>query len=334
MPGGPSGPSVVTIGEALVVLRAPESRRLESAPYLEVLVGGSEVNVAIGITRLGGTAAWCGGLANDDLGRRVWALLRAEGVDVSGVVFRRGRMGIMFVETGVELRSSRVIYYRDSTVATTFSRDDLERGPWRVSRAVHVSGINFALGGSLAETSEYALTMARTEGRLTSLDLNFRALLWSSEEASRTLVRVGKGVHLVLASLREAQALFGVSSDPVIAVEELRKLFACDLSVIKVGARGAVAYNGNHYRSRSWPVMIRNPLGMGDAFAAAFLFSYLREPSVQRALDYGAAAAALKATIVDSNNPVMNRDQLELLLSSDSESVQECWLTPEHGIKR
>ena len=58
---------VVTFGEAMVRLSPPNFRRLEQATSLDLLVGGAELNTAVGVARLGHSAAWVSRLTNNPL---------------------------------------------------------------------------------------------------------------------------------------------------------------------------------------------------------------------------------------------------------------------------
>jgi len=49
---------VVTFGEAMIRLAPPNFQRLEQTGTLDVQVGGGELNVAVGVRRLGLTSAW------------------------------------------------------------------------------------------------------------------------------------------------------------------------------------------------------------------------------------------------------------------------------------
>src|SRR5436190_2540454 len=51
-------PDVITFGEAMIRLAPPNFRRLEQARSLDVQVGGAELNTAVGLARLGRSAAW------------------------------------------------------------------------------------------------------------------------------------------------------------------------------------------------------------------------------------------------------------------------------------
>lgn len=72
---------VVTFGETMVRLSAPEKKRLEQAEQLDVHVGGSESNVAVAIKRLGLDTVFVTRLTANPFGRMIVNKLREHGVD-------------------------------------------------------------------------------------------------------------------------------------------------------------------------------------------------------------------------------------------------------------
>ena len=62
---------VVTLGEAMVRLAPPHFQRLEQARTLDVEIGGAELNTAVGLSRLGRSAAWVSRLPDNPLGKLI-----------------------------------------------------------------------------------------------------------------------------------------------------------------------------------------------------------------------------------------------------------------------
>ena len=83
----------LTLGETLMRLSPPGMQRLDQARAFEVGIGGSELNVACVLARLGRRAAWVSRLPEGPLGRIVDGEARRHGVDTSHVAGspRRGR---------------------------------------------------------------------------------------------------------------------------------------------------------------------------------------------------------------------------------------------------
>src|SRR4051794_16118334 len=73
---------VLTIGESLGLTVASGIGAPMRGDELRLTFGGAESNVAIGVARLGGGAAWVGRLGSDSLGDLIVRELRSEGVEV------------------------------------------------------------------------------------------------------------------------------------------------------------------------------------------------------------------------------------------------------------
>ena len=92
---------LLTLGETLLRLSPPGMQRLDQARQFEVGVGGSELNVACMLARLGRRVAWVSRLPTGPLGRIIDGEARRHGVDTGFVRWIDGaRLGLMFFEPG------------------------------------------------------------------------------------------------------------------------------------------------------------------------------------------------------------------------------------------
>src|SRR6266581_4012913 len=106
-------PDVITFGEAMIRLAPANFRRLEQATSLDLLVGGAELNTAVGVARLGRSAAWVSRLTRNPLGRLIANHAREAGVSTEHVVWTdEDRVGVYFLEFGAAPRASSVWYDR------------------------------------------------------------------------------------------------------------------------------------------------------------------------------------------------------------------------------
>src|SRR5205814_6075881 len=163
---------VITFGEAMIRLSPPNFRRLEQAASLDLLVGGAELNTAVGLARLGHSTAWVSRLTNNPLGRLIANRAREAGVSTEHVVWTGDdRVGIYFLEFGAAPRASSVLYDRKGA-ATARIRPGMV--PWAKvfagARWFHVTGITPALSPGAAETTREALQAARAAGVGTTSD--------------------------------------------------------------------------------------------------------------------------------------------------------------------
>ena len=300
-------PEVVTFGECMLRLAPPDFQRLEQATQLNITVGGSELNVATGIARLGLSAGWVSRLPENPLGRMVRNKAREMGVDTSHVLWTRDdRLGLYFVEYGASPRASSVLYDR---AFSAISRIQPGQVNWREAfqgcRLFHVSGITPALSDQAAAVTADALTAAKNAGALVSYDLNYRAKLWSQEKARQVQTPFMGQIDILITTEEDTERVFGITGQNYRDVaRSLADLFR--LKVVAITLRGtpsvwrntwsALAYaDGKFYDDGTYDVEVVDRVGSGDAFSAGFLYGFLTE-GVERGVRVGNALAALKHT--------------------------------------
>src|SRR6202521_521361 len=178
---------IITFGEAMIRLSPPNFRRLEQASSLDLLVGGAELNTAVGLARLGRKTAWVSRLTDNALGRLIANRAREAGVSTDHVVWTKDdRVGVYFLEFGAAPRASSVLYDRRGAAIAGVRPGMIDwMKVFAGARWVHVTGITPALSMSAAETTREALQAARGAGVRTSIDLNYRAKLWSQADAGK-----------------------------------------------------------------------------------------------------------------------------------------------------
>jgi len=299
---------VIAFGEAMLRLSPPHFGRLEQTHSLDVEIGGSELNVAVGLCRLGMAAAWISKLPDSPLGRMVRNRARELGVDVSQVIFsNKGRQGLYFVEYGAAPRASSVLYDRGNSAISTIQPDEID---WKKilsqAKLFHVSGITPALSPSAAETTAVAMKAAKEAGCLVSYDLNYRKKLWSPAEAKRCQEPLMKLVDILTTTEEDTGVVFGIKENSYQKVaESLAKTFGLktvaitlreDISVWKNNWTAIAYSDGKIYSDRTYTVEIVDRVGAGDSFTAGFIYGYL-SGDVEKGVRYGNALAALKHTM-------------------------------------
>ena len=297
---------IVTFGEAMLRFTPPGSRRLEQTDSVEVWVAGAELNVAVGIARLGGSASWVSWLPRSALGRMVAGHARGHGVDTSGVHWvDRGRLGLFFTEVGQAPRPSATLYDRAASAFTMLEPDAFD---WPAlldaAHAFHTSGITPALSAACARATEDAFGAARRLGCHTSYDLNYRSMLTSPEAARGSLDSLAPAIDTVIASSTEVAAVYGLTGEPAEVAARLRNQLGVPRVVISgrvagpdgTQARWSAAVDGGVCELGSPGFRTVDPLGGGDAFSAGFLLGLL-DGGARRGLELGGAVAALKQSI-------------------------------------
>ena len=315
---------VVTFGEAMIRLNPPNFARLEQAHQLDLQIGGAELNTAVGLSRLGRSTAWVSRLTNNPLGRTIANRAREAGVVTDSIVWtEEDRVGLYFLEFGAAPRASSVLYDRkDSAI----SRIAPGMAPWaKVFQGVrwfHVTGITPALSTSAAETTREALQAARAAKVKTSIDLNYRAKLWNQADAGRWMSAFMEFCDVLITTEEDTERVFGIQGQDYEEVSaKLMKRFPLKIVAITLrenplvwkNSWTAIAYQGGSvFRTRSYEVEIVDRLGAGDSFAAGLIHGLL-DDDLQKGLDYGVAASAIKHSI-PGDFAWINRQEVESLL--------------------
>ena len=176
---------VVTFGEAMIRLSPPHFERFEQANSLDVRVGGGELNVAVGVSRLGLRSTWVSRLPKNPLGKLMENRARQAGVDTSNLVWSAdGRMGLYFLEFGAAPRASSVLYDRAQSAISLVKPGEINwEKVFQGAKWFHTSGITPALSDSAAAVTLEALKAAKRAGATVSYDLNYRGKLWTPDKA-------------------------------------------------------------------------------------------------------------------------------------------------------
>jgi 2-dehydro-3-deoxygluconokinase len=282
----------------MVRLSPPGHARLEEATTLECRTGGSESNVAVALARLGLRVAWLSRLPENALGRLIERRLRSLGVDTAHVLWAAGgRAGLYFIEPGAMPRPTRVLYDRAGSAA---SEMEPEAMPWEIVRAarhLHLSGITPGLSDSCRAVAARAIAEARRASATVSMDVNYRARLWSPAKAAAVLGELLPSVDLLISTAVDLEILFGIAGEPEAVATAARERFGVKVAVVTLGAAGAcLADSEGCHRETCYPAAEVDRVGAGDAFDAGLLFGYLRG-DLRAGLAYGLAMAALKHTI-------------------------------------
>lgn len=336
-------PEVITFGEAMIRLSPPHFQRLEQTATLDVQVGGGELNVAVGVARLGLTSAWVSRLPQNALGRLAENRVRQAGVDTSHLVWTAdagSRMGLYFMEFGAAPRPSAVLYDRRNSAISAIQPGEVD---WKKvmegARWFHVSGITPALSDSAAAVTKEALQAAKQAGLTVSYDLNYRGKLWSPEKAQAVQEPLMEYVDVLITTEEDTNVVFKinaedktgqktyahVTAEPYKEVaQRLQERFHFQAVAITLRENPlvwrntwtAIAYaDGKFYEDVKHELEIVDRLGGGDSFSAGFIYGRLKKDSYQAAVRYGVAFSALKHSMPGDFNWA-NLAEVESLLKS------------------
>lgn len=313
-----SPPSVLTFGEALVGYANVEGS-LRTATQFTRFPGGAELNVAVGLTRLGVRTTWASVLGDDAHGDYL-----ADAVDQLGitpVICRAaGSTALMFKAGGAD-GDPEVLQVRHGTAFAQHAEALLTNDVLLLEgiQHLHLTGIVLGISPVVRAAALTLLDAALNAGLSVSFDPNLRLNLWPDQEEMRAVINtVASRATIVMPGLAEGRLLTGASEPDDIARFYLRR--GAHEVVIKLGARGARGWTaaGQTAQSRSFAVTPIDTVGAGDGFAAGYLAAFLASGSLQARVDQGAAVGALVTTHRGDLAAMPTRTEVDELLSQSA----------------
>jgi sugar/nucleoside kinase (ribokinase family) len=253
-------------------------------PGVEVS-GGSAANTAAGVASLGGTAAFVGKVADDELGRIFTHDLRASGVAYATepVASEVGTARCLILVTPDAERTMSTFL----GVAGELGAGDVDEALVTAARITYLEGYLVGLeaaGAALART----VTLARAAGTTVALTLSDPLWVRLNRDAFSALL---PGVYVLLANEEEAMELTGaVTLEAALAT----LAGACPVVAVTRGARGVMATDGKETVAvPADPIdHLVDTTGAGDLFAAGFLLGLARDLPLETCCRLGTLAAA------------------------------------------
>jgi 2-dehydro-3-deoxygluconokinase len=307
---------VLTAGEALVLLAAETPGALEEVDRFRRFSAGAELNVAIGLARLGLCVGYMSRVGDDAFGRFLRAALEREGLSPDLVAIDPERStGFMLKSLAVDGADPAIDYYRRGSAASAMDAGDLARAAPRSARHVHLTGILPALSPSCRALTMDIATMARAQGRRVSFDPNLRSRLWTSkDEMIGTVNALAALADLVLPGLAEGKLLTGRDGAEDIAEYYLE--LGIGAVVIKLGSAGAFCADRSGLRAYVPGVVVArvvDTVGAGDGFAVGVISGLLDGLALEAAVRRGNAIGARVVQFPGDSDGLPNRRELEAL---------------------
>ena len=337
---------IVTMGELLIRLSTVNHNTFSQSGEFQVNYGGGEANVAASLAKFGHNVRFVTKLPDNAIADCAINSLHAMYVNTDYIVRGGERMGAYYLETGSSVRPSRVIYDRKhSSISEAVSEEFDFNGIFDGVQWLHISGITAGISEKGANLTEAFAKEARERNVKISLDINYRGKLWTMEEAATVMPKLAELADIVFAGPVDCIKILGcmdaVGNDTDRAMEDkqageqvLRALadrynvkYVINSQRESISAThniiGARILNGSAgecvYSSRYDVDGIVDRVGGGDALAAGVLSSLAYNyEDFAGAIEFGAAASALKHTINGDCNLVSADEVYELMKNGGS----------------
>ena len=340
--------TTVTFGEIMLRLAPPGFERFLQSPRFEATFGGGEANVAVALACFGMPASYVTVLPDKNpIADAAIGELRRFGVDTSGIVRGKGRVGIYFLEAGANQRPSKVVYDRDNSAIALAKPGDINwDNIFAAAGWFHITGITPAISRSAADLALESVRKAREKKITVSCDLNYRKNLWKwgkpAVEVMRELVNYAE---IAIANEEDVQMALGVQAEVDVhsgqldrgQYEKLTQKVLSEFSSLKAIAitlreSKSASHNGwsaclndrkEFLVSRHYEIThIVDRVGTGDSFAAGLIYGMQKLPTHRDALEFAVAASCLKHSISGDFNRSTVEEVEALLKGGGSGRVQ------------
>lgn len=337
---------VVTFGEIMLRLGAPDYLRLTQCHHLDMSYAGAEANVAVSLANYGVPTEYVTCLPDNPIADKCIMELLSHKVGTQHILRIGERMGILYLETGSNARPSRVFYDRKYS---SFAAIDVEAINWEEVFAdaewFHWTGITPALSENAAKACSKAINVASKLGLTVSCDINYRGNLWQyGKLASEVMPELVSGCDIILGNEEDCEKVFGIKPENFDAVntagnidqlqfesvckQMMKKFPRCKKMIITL--RGAI--NANHntwsgvlydgsrlFHSKQYDITdIVDRVGGGDSFMGALIYGFIQfVDDDQKALNFAVAASCLKHTIKGDYN-LVSVSEVERLMNGDA----------------
>ncbi|XP_028768548.1 probable fructokinase-7 [Neltuma alba] len=301
-----TGSLVVCFGEMLIDFVPTEAGvSLAEASAFKKAAGGAPANVAVGVSRLGGSSAFVGKVGRDEFGYMLADILKQNNVNIAGVRFDAdARTALAFVTLRAD-GEREFLFFRHPSADMLLHESELDQNLLKQARIFHYGSISL-IDEPCKSAHLAAMSIAKRSGAILSYDPNLRLALWPSAEAARKgIMSIWDQADIIKISEDEITFLTG-GDDPYDDNVVLKKLFHPNLKLLVVteGSEGCRYYT-KEFRGKVAGVKVKpvDTTGAGDSFVSGLLYNVASDPSIfqdekklRKALYFANVCGALTVT--------------------------------------
>lgn len=261
----------------------PEADEARKVSRITIQSGGCASNFAVAVSRLSMSCGIIGAVGDDEYGRILTEELTKEGVNIEGLVIKRGQdSGKVFIPI---TRDGSKLSYTYSGANEQLRIEDVEID--KISKA------------KIVQVFDPPDDVLNSLPKLSSQKFLFAPVGVLSRKGGRSLSDIIQKSDILFLNEPETRIMTGASS----LEQGVEKLFqyGCNLLVITRGAKGSYIYTSPGERIVVPPytnIQVVDTTGAGDAFIAGFCYSLLEGMAYEEIGAFASIAAALTTTKV------------------------------------
>ncbi|AXX65090.1 sugar kinase [Bombilactobacillus bombi] len=305
----------ITIGEPLVIFASKnKDKSLVDSNDFHKVMGGAELNVAVGVSRLGHTAQYISQVGSDPFGKYIKKTILSHNIGVDYLYEDPNHFTGYQLKQLVSHGDPSTFNYRKNSAACYLNKDVVNKIDLSNVKIAHMSGIFPAISDIAEETFKNLFSNLIRNNIVTTFDPNLRPPLWSSQDKMiSTINELANYAQIVLPGIEEGKILVG-TKDPERIADFYLKSKHTKVVIVKIGAKGAFVKkdNGDKYTVNGFHVKnVVDTVGAGDGFALGVITALLEGQSLKRAVIRGNAIGALQVQTPGDNDGYPTQEQLK-----------------------
>ncbi|MGY3742638.1 sugar kinase [Leuconostoc inhae] len=313
---------ILTLGEPIVTFTSTDLNAglVDSINYYKFL-GGAELNVMIGATRLGHSTEYISQVGADPLGQFAIKEISKYHVGNQYISTDDNNWTAFQLKELVDQGDPTTFNFRRRSAAAHFDKSNIDHIDFTDVKMAHLSGIFPAISMQAREAFRYFAEQLITRGIQTTFDPNLRPALWESQAVMiETINDLAKYGEIVLPGINEGEILMGSRDPEKIADFYLENSDRTQTVVVKLGPEGAYVKNksGDSYTVKGFHVKkVVDTVGAGDGFALGLITALIEGLPMAKAVARGNAVGALQVQTTGDNDGYPTPDELTQYLISE-----------------
>lgn len=314
---------VITIGEPLALFAAEGigeiDKEIKDVDHFKRFLAGAEVNVCVGLSRLGHSSEYITRLGEDPFGMFIKESLDKENIGTKYIKHTNKFFTGFQLKSKVSSGDPKIFYFRRNSAAANFDVDDLKDLDLNGVKHIHLTGIFAALSLSSREASCKLIELAKENNIRITFDPNLRAQLWNSkEEMINTINDIAFKSDVVMPGVSEGLILTGSDKPEEIADFYLNR--GAKVVIVKLGTKGAFVKSKDemHTVSGFKVEKVVDTVGAGDGFAVGVISGMLEGLSLEATVRRGNAIGAMAVMAPGDNDGYPTRERLETFLNGEA----------------
>ncbi|CAM3182475.1 sugar kinase [Leuconostoc rapi] len=313
---------ILTLGEPVVTFTSTDLNAglVDSINYYKFL-GGAELNVMIGATRLGHSTEYISQVGADPLGQFAIKEISKYHVGNQYISTDDNNWTAFQLKELVDQGDPTTFNFRRRSAAAHFDKSNIDHIDFTDVKMAHLSGIFPAISIQAREAFRYFAEQLIKRGIKTTFDPNLRPALWESQAVMiETINDLAKYGEIVLPGINEGEILMGSRDPEKIADFYLENSERTQTVVVKLGPEGAYVKNksGDSYTVKGFPVKkVIDTVGAGDGFALGLITALIEGLPMTKAVARGNAVGALQVQTTGDNDGYPTPDELTQYLISE-----------------